>query len=57
MAIKINHLQYSHEKGRIMIIQYFWRNCDLWGSDLEAEPIDAFWIEATKKEAESIIFP
>jgi len=40
-----------------MIIQYFWRNCDFWGRESEVEPIDGFWIEATKKEAESLIFP
>ena len=33
-----------------MLIRFFWRNCDLCDDD-------ALWVEATKAEAESIIFP
>ncbi len=40
----------------LMIVRYFWRECDFrnkkWGSD----PIDAFWVEATLEEAEESVF-
>ena len=33
-----------------MIVRLFWKNCSVAGTD-------AVWVEATKKEAEAIIFP
>ena len=38
-----------------MLIQLCWENCTL--ARLEDEPIDSFWLEATKEEAESFIYP
>ncbi|MHB8135741.1 MAG: hypothetical protein ACYDH1_16145 [Anaerolineaceae bacterium] len=40
-----------------MLIRYVWRNCDFHGEKQGADPIDAFWVEATQEEAEDGIFP
>ena len=38
-----------------MLTQLYWNNCTLARS--ESQPIDSFWIEATKEEAETLIYP
>jgi hypothetical protein len=40
-----------------MIIRCFWRNCDYRGKEWGSKPIDAFWVEAIKEEAEVGISP
>jgi hypothetical protein len=40
-----------------MIVRCFWRNCSFWGKSDDINPVDAFWIESTKHEASSCIFP
>ena len=38
-----------------MLTKLYWNNCTL--ARLESQPIDSFWIEATRKEAETLIYP
>lgn len=38
-----------------MLTQLYWANCTLARS--EAEPIDSFWLEATKEEAHNLVYP
>lgn len=38
-----------------MLIRLYWSQCTL--KRLETEPIDTFWLEATKHEAENLVFP
>jgi len=40
-----------------MIVRCFWRDCEFRHKQWRAEPVDSFWIEATKFEAETQIFP
>ena len=39
-----------------MIVCYFWRDCNFRGRQWDVEPIDAFWVEATREEAEATVF-
>ena len=38
-----------------MLTRLYWTQCTLARS--ESQPIDTFWLEATQKEAEALIFP
>jgi hypothetical protein len=40
-----------------MIVRCFWRNCSFQKKLQNAGLVDAFWVESTKKEADSCIFP
>jgi len=40
-----------------MLIRCFWPACDFRGKSWGAAPVDAFWVEATREEAEISIFP
>lgn len=41
-----------------MIVRCFWRNCSFWSKSQKNAPhLDAFWVEATKDEADTSIFP
>lgn len=40
-----------------MIVRWFWRDCNFRGKEWGASPIDAFWVEATEKEAVNEVFP
>jgi len=40
-----------------MIVRWFWWNCNYRGKKWGATPVDAFWVEATKEEAMTEIFP
>lgn len=40
-----------------MLIRYFWPNCPFRNKEWGAEPLDAFWVEASLEQAEAAIFP
>jgi hypothetical protein len=40
-----------------MLVRCFWRGCRYRHKEWGAEPVDAFWVEATLAEAEAAIFP
>jgi hypothetical protein len=40
-----------------MLVRLVWRDCGYRGKRWGAEPIDAFWVEATAEEAEAEVFP
>jgi hypothetical protein len=40
-----------------MIVRCFWRNCSFQKKLQNAGLVEAFWVESTKKEADSCIFP
>ena len=40
-----------------MLIRTFWRSCTHRNNTWSAEPVDAFWVEATREEALAHIFP
>jgi hypothetical protein len=40
-----------------MLVRRFWRDCNARGNKAKAEPVDAFWVEATSEEAEAAVFP
>ena len=40
-----------------MIIRYIWRKCDAFGGKQPDDLVDAFWVEATQDEAETVVFP
>ncbi len=40
-----------------MLIRLFWPACTFGNKNWGAEPVDAFWVEATQEEAEAGIFP
>jgi hypothetical protein len=40
-----------------MLVRLFWRDCKFRDGRWGAEPIDAFWVEATQDEAEEGVFP
>lgn len=40
-----------------MLVRLFWRDCVYRDREWGATPVDCFWVEATKREAEWVIFP
>ena len=40
-----------------MIVRACWRSCDYEWKQEKAEPVDAFWVEATYEEAVRSVFP
>lgn len=39
-----------------MLVRLFWRKCAYRNKDWGAPPVDCFWVEATKQEAEEVVF-
>jgi hypothetical protein len=40
-----------------MLVRRIWHNCNCRNKSWDADPCDAFWVEATRDEAERVIFP
>ena len=40
-----------------MLIQWYWPKCEYRNRRWGPEPIDSYWLEATKEEAEKHVFP
>jgi len=40
-----------------MLVRWFWPNCEFQDNRWDAKPTDSFWVEATRDEAETAIFP
>jgi len=41
----------------MMIVHWFWWDCNFRGKEWGAAPIDAFWVEATREEADNKVLP